>query len=121
MKKKRLVVIVAVALAGFCLTFGGIAILPSGPGVTKKNFDQLEIGMTQDEVNAIFGPPGWHKDPPGYEVVTWHGDHGTAKIVFGHERQVLEKSWTDREMNRLDSLRLLIGWKRPPRIPVEDF
>ena len=42
------------------VTLGVLAMLPPNtrPGVTKANFDRIEIGMTKIEVEEIFGEKG---------------------------------------------------------------
>ena len=37
------------------IALGVLAVLPSGPGVAKANFDRIELGMTKAEVERIFG------------------------------------------------------------------
>jgi hypothetical protein len=40
-----------------CAGFLVLALLPARPAVTQANFDRLKEGMTQGEVEAIFGGP----------------------------------------------------------------
>ena len=57
MKKKRLLLIVGGMAAFVGLTLGVLALLPPKPGVTKENYDRIEVGMTRGEVEQIFGGP----------------------------------------------------------------
>ena len=55
MTKKRLLLIGGFLAACVCLLLGVGAVMPTGPGVTKANFDRIQVGMTKPEVRAIFG------------------------------------------------------------------
>jgi hypothetical protein len=57
MTKKRILLVASLPLA-IALTFGVLTILPPRPGVTKANFDRIEVGMTKAQVEGIFGAEG---------------------------------------------------------------
>jgi hypothetical protein len=42
----------------------------SGSKITKDNFDQIKLGMTQEEVQAILGPP---TEASGLEIPMFSG------------------------------------------------
>ena len=52
--RKRILVIAAVPLA-IAVALGVITMLPPSPGVTKANFDRIQEGTTEAEVEEIFG------------------------------------------------------------------
>ena len=71
------------------IALGVLAVLPSGPGVTKANFDRIEEGMTRAEVDELFGgkvllerlDQGWTWiADDGSEV--WIGFRGDRDRVF---------------------------------------
>lgn len=64
----------AVAFLGL-LTMGGAAVLPAQSGITKANFDRIESGMTQTEVETILGQPG---------EVTLRGTVGSKSLLTLH-------------------------------------
>jgi hypothetical protein len=57
MKRKWWIIAVATIAGYIGLAFVIPALRPLRPGVTKENFDRIQIGMTRDEVEAILGPP----------------------------------------------------------------
>jgi hypothetical protein len=46
---------------------------PPPSRITKENFDRIQLGMTQDEVEEILGPPGWHSSSTGYRNISIGG------------------------------------------------
>src|SRR4051794_19965245 len=83
MKKKRLLLI-----AGFLAAcIGGplivAALMPPMPGVTKANFDRIEVGISREQVEAVLGKPGllWlETDKLRYRV--WHSDDGSVALIM---------------------------------------
>jgi outer membrane protein assembly factor BamE (lipoprotein component of BamABCDE complex) len=56
--KKKWWIIAAATIAGCIgLAFVIPALRPSKPGVTKENFERIQLGMTKTEVEGIFGGP----------------------------------------------------------------
>jgi hypothetical protein len=49
------------------------------PGVSRANFDQIRIGMTEQEVEALMGHPPRFNPRKGGEV-WWIGDEGTIFV-----------------------------------------
>jgi hypothetical protein len=78
-------------LGGLCLV--GLFV-PDPPGVTKKNFKRVQKGMTEQEVEQIFGFPGanttWGK---GEKAKVWleqkEGRYGVY-VVFDSNGKVAE-------------------------------
>lgn len=75
-----------------------LPMLPSGPGVTKENFDCIEDGMTRAEVEAILGGPAnanannrfWPERPWD----EWENDLGdSVTICFDAEDRVKSRTW----------------------------
>jgi hypothetical protein len=103
-----------------------LALLPPRPGVTKQNFDRIEVGMARAEVEAIFGgpanaswPPTWGNKPLENE---WE-DHvrGDAAIVnFDENDRVASTAWLPGlpdERSAWEKLLDRLPWheKPPPR------
>src|SRR5436309_14410849 len=79
------------ALLGIGLLVGGYY-LYFAPGLTEKNARRVQAGMTQIEVEALFGcsPTGksfQYEDgtplPNGYWIVTWQEADRKACVCFG--------------------------------------
>ena len=81
MTKGRLLLIGLFPLA-VVVALGVIAMLPPSPGVTKANFDRIEMGMTKAQVEEIFGEKGVEIDL-GYTV--WESHDGRATILFCYD------------------------------------
>ena len=98
---KRRYLIVAVSFAAIaCLAVGVLAVLPPRPGVTKANFDRIEIGMTLEEVERIFGRPsdmlaGASKDDPTV-FRNWLVSLDSGAAVDFRAERVYAKQWQDR-------------------------
>ena len=96
MTKTRKIVWLIVAVC-VCVTLAFIATVPN-PGVTKENFDRIEIGMTRAEVEEIFGGKGPPSGGINDGVKTgerWDSEEGkeSAFIVFSDNDIVVEKEW----------------------------
>jgi hypothetical protein len=118
--KKKWWIIAAATIAG-CIGLALVipALRPPRPGVTKENFDRIEIGMTRADVEAILGEPNiW---PP-----VWESDLGDeAQIEFDHQFRVKEKHWDEWPDDRTVYEKLLdqLPWRERPvlRRPREVF
>jgi hypothetical protein len=102
---KRLLLIAALLLIVAAVILGVLSLLPPDPGVTKANFDRIEKGMTQAEVQEMFGGKGIfleRSDPPYY---CWQADDGSwANILFSDDC-VTDKLWRDSGETFLDTIR----------------
>jgi hypothetical protein len=121
MKKKWLIITAASLLAGFGALLLVLALLPARPGVTKENFDRIELGMTRTEVEAIFGN-GSDKSfiSDMQENQMWHtGRDDTALIRFSLNGRVTEKSWdiTSDDRSLLQKIRELLPWNEGVSAP----
>src|SRR4051794_959890 len=97
--RKRLLLSAAALVAIACVVLLVLAMLPPRPGVTKANFDRIEIGMTRSEVEIIFGEPSEATSsttPLGGKTTTsddWFQlGRGIANIYFNDEL-VVNKEW----------------------------
>src|SRR5262249_14544390 len=75
--KRRWVVLVAVGV----LSVGVVAAVwvgrsrqgltdPRAAGINADNFHRIQVGMSAEEVDSIFGvPPGDYRRPPGFKIV----------------------------------------------------
>jgi hypothetical protein len=144
MKKKRLLLIAGAIAAVVGLTLGVLALLPPKPGITKENFDRIEIGMTYDEVVAILGPPTGAfpqagqrlaikveladtVEPPGaqfgqrlvafpYDPI-WENDCADeAQIWFDENKRVEKKDWDEWPDDRgvFEKLMDQLPWRERP-------
>src|SRR5262249_80363 len=55
----------------------GVAMMvPPAPGVTKANFDRIEIGMKITDVEVILGKPATQLSPHCMRTMSWTHDDG---------------------------------------------
>jgi hypothetical protein len=102
-----------------------LALLPPGPGVTKENFDRIEVGMTCAEVEALFGGPAnvWTPWPNTRNENEWEdktsGD--SATVDFDENNRVTARHWDGWPDERTVWEKMLdrLPWRektpRPPR------
>jgi len=110
MTKKRL--LVAFGLVAFIgIILGVLAMLPPHTGVTKANFDRVELGMGRAEVEAIFGGPSVRKfqyrvDREVYVRRIWLQSNGNdgAWIEFADDH-VCDSGWGGIDETILDKIR----------------
>src|SRR4051794_15943965 len=55
-KKHRYLICIAILATCACLGLGVLSMMP-GAGISKRNFDRIEKGMTLAEVKVILGEP----------------------------------------------------------------
>jgi hypothetical protein len=99
---KRRYLILAVGFVAFVgIVLGVLAMLPPRAGVTKTNFDRIEIGMAQKDVDIIFGKAGkilMFTEPIEGGVVwnmSWDNEDGShACVEFSNDR-VSWKNWIE--------------------------
>jgi hypothetical protein len=65
MLKNRWIMAAGILGSLVCAGFLVLALLPARPAVTQANFDRIKEGMTQVEVEAIFGGPAKYKSSNG--------------------------------------------------------
>jgi hypothetical protein len=101
--KKRLLLLAVLPLT-IVVMLGILAMLPARPGVTKANFDRIQVGMTKAEVEQIFdGEAGKQllttavaglPDMPVEKKAYWWGDEerSVAVVIFEND-VVIRKEW----------------------------
>jgi hypothetical protein len=127
MKRKRLLLAVGGIAALVGVTLGVLALLPARPGVTRENFDRIEIGMTRAEVEAILGPPtdfftGWPFPEPNEPI--WENDRADeGQIQFDEDSRVKAKDWHEMPDDRgvFERLMDLLPWRERPVRPRPRF
>jgi hypothetical protein len=68
------------------------ALWPSG--VTMENFKRIENGMTQKEVEYVFGAPGMEYPVAGVRTLAWcAGDGALATVRFDRNGRVERAYW----------------------------
>jgi hypothetical protein len=130
MKKKYLLLLAAIVVVAAYMVVA-VVVLPTGPGVTKANFDRIKIGMTRAEVMKILGeeplcnillPPG--RTFPSTQVapnlLTSNGDvfsdwrcaaDGSYPLVVFRDDRAIYSYWADSNETFWDKLRRWVGLK----------
>lgn len=114
MTKWRLL-LVAFALV-IAVPFVVQAMLPSGPGITKANYDRIQDGMTFDEVRAFLGGPDSFTDPSiegsarRGELLWVNDDKSGAAVSFDENGKVFDKWWADSSEGLGEKLCRWIRW-----------
>src|SRR5260370_20047910 len=121
-KKRR--VVIALLVAGIIgVVIGVLALLPARQGVTKANFDRIEIGMTRPDVEAILGPPS-DLGLMRRGLLEFDSDvtDDFAQVMFDENNLVRTKEWVGFPDERSWWQQLLerTPWheKLPPRIRI---
>lgn len=114
MTTRRLLLIAAVPLT-IAVIVGVLALLPLGdrPGVTKANFDRIEMGMTLAQAEEIFGGKaktiepwfGGIRDNPGAKVAVWEADDKSKAGIVFMNGCVWHKEWADSTESFLNKIR----------------
>ena len=111
MTTKRLLLFASLPLT-IAVTLGVLAILPAmlphRPGVTKANFDRIQIGMTKAQVAEIFGETQPKSAKEG--VVDWVlvTDDGSMAVIGFFDDCVTDKTLNDSPETFLDKIRRLL-------------
>jgi hypothetical protein len=110
MVKRRRILLTAAVLVALVLGVALLSWLASlRPGITYANFQRIEVGHSQADVEALLGPPRdfspngticWGelyngKLVLGHQKVVWGGDAGAIVVVFDEEGSVVRKNWHD--------------------------
>jgi len=100
-------------------------LIPARPGrISKANFDRIEIGMTEAEVEEILGAGEYRSSYPerkffgtvntgppgggGCREKYWDGPEGTIQLRFDGDK-VWSKHWSD-DVALWDRLKKEVGW-----------
>ena len=93
--RKRLFLSASI-MAGFvCAVLVVLAMLPPKPGVTKANFDLIENGMTEEEVELAFGESGRDIAFNGWK--SWRSPNESWTNIAFIDGRVVNKEWVDRD------------------------
>jgi hypothetical protein len=103
-KKRRYLICFAVLVACVCLVLGVYLLLPM-QGITKRNFDRIEKGMTIEEVKAILGEPR-DGDDKGF---IWRRADGTHVFVMLKDGKVDDKEFLPSQESLANTLRRWTG------------
>ena len=96
------------------MTLGVLALLPAGSGVTKKNFDRIEKGMTLAEVEGIFGKPSSAMVVAGADIELvnlfpkyhyWLRDDGAEAWIGFSDFVVSDMEWRESNETNLERIR----------------
>jgi hypothetical protein len=94
MFKNRCLLIGLMLLIAACVAVVALALLPTRPGVTKENFDRIEVGMTRAEVVRIFGCEANGEECSGHRIpFLWDNGDGQALVRFDENDRVTETAW----------------------------
>jgi hypothetical protein len=115
-KRRRMLVLLAVAAAAGVTVAGGWFVLRP-PGINRRGFDCIEVGMSRPEVEAFLGgPPGDYSDKvliprgscciplecvaPETDVSTsrpelWSANERTVVVYFHTDGTVADKEYMD--------------------------
>ena len=112
MPKRRLILLATLTLAAFAAPVW-YALL-AHPGVTKANFDRIQLGMTKAEVEEIFGGKGMQmplcgfarpEPPESYDVFFWPDGGGSAALVTIMDDSVMSKTWLQSNEPTIEKIR----------------
>ncbi len=92
---------------------GGFAVVipmlqPPRPGVTKANFNRIELGMAYADVEAKLGKGSWRftRTSRGYhEGYSWSADDGAGAHIWFCGGKVEDKRWHESTESVTDTLR----------------
>ncbi len=60
--------------------------------LTAKNYNQVAVGMTYDQVTALIGTPARCDDVMGLRHCTWGNDKHSADVAFADGKVILFSS-----------------------------
>ncbi len=113
--RKRYFISAGIMAASLGLALVILAVLPSGPGVTKTNFSRIEKGMTLEEVEAVLGraADGEHVPIPVISapipcpptLPEWVSSDGSRVIVEFSDGLVTDAYWQDSTETIMQKLR----------------
>ena len=120
-RAKKTAIVVAMLFAGSAAV-GALLLAPPAPGISRANFDQIELGMTQSEVELLFdGPPRIENlqlvhvgglRPLGMPREIWASDAGVAYVTFDKEHKVWHTYWSSNETFFQRTWRRVSVWRR---------
>jgi hypothetical protein len=102
--KRRYLVCAGFLVVCACLALGIYSLVPM-QGITKRNFDRIEKGMTMEEVKAILGEPR-DGDDKGF---IWRRADGTHVFVMLKDGKVDDKEFLPSQESLANTLRRWTG------------
>src|SRR5262245_62049938 len=103
MRKCRLLWLAGAAVLSLIVCAILLSAHRTGPGVTRENFNRIQVGMTEAEVEEILGgPSGFYTNRPVVVPMEgtmfrrwWIGDEGvlTIELTFDEPRRVGHKEF----------------------------
>ena len=114
MKKKWWIITTACLVVCVGLGFAIPAMLPPRSGVSKENFDRLEVGMTHAQVETIMGKP------PANTIdgtVIWENENTHEAIVvrFDEKESLAVKRFFGDDRTAIKKLLDRLPWLTPPQ------
>src|SRR5262245_707364 len=95
---KRYLTVASFFVAFICIGLIVALAMPEQPGVTKTNFDRIQLEMTLTEVEEIFGrPPDLHDDFSSYYL--WRHPSGGVMVWISEADGVYRKYWPGDEQS----------------------
>jgi hypothetical protein len=73
-----------------------LTVIPPRPGITKRNFDRIQQGMTKAEVEALLGGQAGYShadESMGNMLEAWSEPDRRFVFVWFHEGRVSKKKW----------------------------
>jgi hypothetical protein len=95
-RRRRILLSAGLLAAAVGVALGVLALLPPRPGVTKANFDRIEVSMPEDRVLEIFGEP-LRVEKTGTRNWTsekWIGHDGACATVDIQNHSIIGTEWT---------------------------
>jgi hypothetical protein len=79
MRRRKLLAAKVAGLA-VLVAVGAFALWPRADRITRENFDRIQNGMSQAEVEAVLGPPGDYRSGPTYPDIAPQPKKGSPPI-----------------------------------------
>jgi hypothetical protein len=105
-----------------CLALAALSLL-SSTGVTKANFDQIQIGMTKTDVENIFGRPAWDdvEFPRKWPTqLTWMDTRSgySAEIIFDESGLVVGRGAFYESVSEITTFKGFCRWLLNEPLPL---
>lgn len=112
MERRTIFLIVGLILA-LALLGGAFCVWAWGPDELEVNAEQVQLGMTHEDVEVILGKPDFIGSSFGFEILTqtWSTDHGVPRAGWSSERAIVTVVYTNRRK---------VDHKLVERIPLWD-
>ena len=111
MTRRRTLLLASLIAASVCVGLAVLAMLPPRPGVTKANFDRIEVGMQIEEVECILAGPGFSidklitRDEAGSGIILWQHSDGSMVMIWPADKVVAKKKWVPSQETLLNKIR----------------